>query len=216
MIDNDLEFELSTIDQHFGGKRDLIIFDVGAYDCYHSGLFKGRFPHARVYAFEAEERNWVKMAPYNGIINLIYSACSDVDGAITFYKSTQYAGQSYSGSGSICKPEVRGDTNEGRGNDGLYFDMNGTTVNSIRLDTYCTTAGIGHIDYLHMDVQGAEMKVLKGLGELRPALIYCEVCELHAYETGITIAEFNTFMDSLGYELIAERQFDNLYKYGKA
>ena len=209
----DLEYELNIIRENFADKQDLIIFDIGAYDCYHSSTFKAHFPHATIYAFEADERNFEKMARHSHTLNLVHMACSDVDGTVRFYPTTQFNGQSYSGSGSVCVPEVRGDSNEGKCNDGLFFDLQGIEVNSTRIDTFCKARNITHIDYLHIDVQGAEMKVMQGLGDIRPTYIFAEVCELLAYQTGITIEEFNTFMASLGYDLVDVLQFDNLYKW---
>jgi FkbM family methyltransferase len=54
------------------------------------------------------------------------------------------------------------------------------TVDVMRLDTYCAKFGIKKIDLIKMDVEGAELKVLKGMGSLllnwKPDII-CEVLE---------------------------------------
>jgi len=210
----DPEFELCIIANNFANKKDLIIFDIGAYDFWHSRLFKSNFHHAYVYAFEPDINNIEKYASIHNNDRIIISpiAVSDVDDFIRFYPSTELAGKSYQGSGSILKPVVRDNTNEGKYHNTLYFDLNGYEVQSMRIDTFCKKFKITHIDYMHIDVQGAEMKVMKGLGNIRPKFIFAETCEFETYESNITYDDFNVFMNNLGYDVIEKLTLDTVYK----
>jgi hypothetical protein len=44
----------------------------------------------------------------------------------------------------------------------LKFKQQPTTVQSTRLDTFCEQSNITEIDFIWMDVQGAELEVLSG------------------------------------------------------
>jgi hypothetical protein len=50
----------------------------------------------------------------------------------------------------------------------------------MRFDTYCARVPIGKVDLIKVDVEGAELRVLKGMGELlqiwKPHIV-CEVLE---------------------------------------
>ena len=81
----------------------------------------------------------------------------------------------------------------------------------MRIDTFCRLEYITKIDYIHIDVQGAESIVLSGLGDLRPLYIFAETCEFETYETGIDIKGFDQFMKGLGYQIEKRYEHDTLY-----
>jgi FkbM family methyltransferase len=53
-------------------------------------------------------------------------------------------------------------------------------IDTMRFDTYCASVPIGKVDLIKVDVEGAELRVLKGMGELlqiwKPHIV-CEVLE---------------------------------------
>jgi FkbM family methyltransferase len=53
-------------------------------------------------------------------------------------------------------------------------------IETMRLDTYCARFHIGKVDLIKVDVEGAELRVLRGMGELlqrwKPHIV-CEVLE---------------------------------------
>ena len=65
----------------------------------------------------------------------------------------------------------------------------------------------GLIDILKLDVEGAELEVLKGsrhlLEEKRPLLIYSEFLLLPFYEHRVTFGHQQVFLDEFGYRVIA-------------
>ena len=72
---------------------------------------------------------------------------------------------------------------------------------------------IKKIDYMHIDVQGAEYKVVVGLGDLRPTYIFAETCEFETYDTGVTLSDFDELMKEKGYKIIQRHDYDTLYVY---
>ena len=99
------------------------------------------------------------------------------------------------------------------GDRSLEFDMTGYEVETTRLDTFCTNKDISKIDYLHIDVQGAEDKVVRGMGALRPTYIYAEtnLFGTSLYETTTTLDKFDDMLTSLGYNLFDRTHSDTMY-----
>jgi FkbM family methyltransferase len=211
---SEIHNEVRVIQKAFGDKKDLILFDIGACNFNDSLYLRQHFPLATIYSFEPDKINLDRCPHqvYDSHIHVVPVALSDCDDEIKFYPSLLYAGNEHKASGSILKPKTRPGTSEGIHHDLLFFDLEGYDIQTVRIDTFCKLNDINHIDFLHMDVQGAEIKVLKGLGLIRPSFIFAETCEFDTYESGITESEFDQFMDSLGYEIINKFRDDTLYK----
>jgi|TARA_R110000796_G_scaffold248736_1_gene375778 FkbM family methyltransferase len=202
--------EIQVIQQAYSDKKPLIIFDVGACNFHDSINLKHAFPHSEVYSFEPSlwnlntyqteaERRGIRVAPV---------AISNKDDITTFYNSP-----THNGSGSTLKPVVKDGTSEMINHDGLLFNLEGYEVQTVRLDTFCELNNIPHIDYLHMDVQGAEELVVKGLGSLRPGFIFAETCEFDSYKSGTTLEAFEQLLFDMGYSIVNRFKDDTLYKH---
>jgi|LakMenE18May11ns_1017448.scaffolds.fasta_scaffold9948506_5 FkbM family methyltransferase len=204
------DFNLKWIKQIIGAKENITIFDVGAFNFEDSIRFKINFPNANVYAFEAFILNCVKFsqkAIQNGVrtYNL---AISDKNGETIFYNSTDYNGIEWTCSGSILKPSPK----EGAElHKGLNYNKEGITVQTIRLDDFCKKNSIESIDIIHMDIQGAEYYAIKGLGEIRPKIIFCETCEYESYENSLTLNDLDNLLLEMGYEIKGRYTDDTLY-----
>jgi FkbM family methyltransferase len=162
------------------------MFDIGAnigyYTLLMASLVDGR---GEVHAFEPwpEVFDWLAHnAELNHFrsLNLQKKAVSDTDGKQPLFL-----------------PSNRHWTNaslvEGFTTQGSCFD-----IETVRLDTYCRTREIQHIDLVKIDVEGAELKVLQGMGELidrwSPDIV-CEVLsgyedELDAFLAGSAYRKF--------------------------
>ena len=209
--------EIEFITKHYANidQKDLVFFEVGACNFAEAIGFKQAFPAASVYAFEPDKTNLemhAQNASNQGVI-VAAVALSDEDSEARFYASDSLNGQVWKYSGSIIKPNVKPGTVEGINHDGLLFDLEGYDVQVVRLDTFCELNNIPKIDYLHVDVQGAEHKVVNGLGNLRPPYIYAETCEYDTYDTGITLEIFDELMADKGYAVEQRYQYDTLYRY---
>lgn len=211
---SEIHNEVKVIQKAFGDKKDLILFDIGACNFNDSLYLRHHFPLATIYSFEPDKINLNRCPSqvHDYHIHVVPIALSDSDDEIKFYPSLLHYGNEHRASGSILKPKTHPGTSEGIHHNSLFFDLEGYDVQTVRIDTFCKLNEINHIDFLHMDVQGAEIKVLKGLGSIRPSFIFAETCEFDTYESEITELEFNQFMDFLGYEIINKFRDDTLYK----
>ena len=205
--------EVELIKQFFPIRDNLTIFDIGACDFKDSIRFKEHFPSATVWAFEPDIdniNNHRHTADSLGIY-VVPVAISDVNSEIVFYPSETLNGKEWKFSGSVKKPITIDGTSEGINHKGLHYNLNGYVVQSVRLDTFCELNSISQIDYLHVDVQGAEYDVMNSLNTLRPKIIFAETCEFTTYETNMTTRTFDDFMYSLGYKLHMRLEYDSVY-----
>lgn len=187
-----------------------VIFDVGAYDFADSFRFAKVWPEADVHAFEADrEQGRGIVYELNCPFRIQYCAVTDFNGEIEFHfgKDTAQGGNCMSG--SILKPtqQLKADAPN------LTFDRV-QTVPCIRLDTYCAKSGIDRVDIAHLDVQGAEYKVLLGLGAIRPTLIYLETnetAEAGHYEGAASILVIVEWLKNAGYAKVWNTESDALW-----
>lgn len=200
-------------------ESSMVFFDVGA-NSFSFGLYvKQVYPSSIVYGFEADTTVFnttvknKKIAETNGLYYL-NKAVSDTNGAARFYPSLSWRDKEHRASGSICAPVVDPATNTMLNSyHTMQFDMMGYEVETMRLDTFCAVEKITNIDYLHIDVQGAEDKVIRGMGELRPRYVYAEtnLFGTALYETTTTLSDFDTMMTSLDYSIFDRTHSDTMY-----
>jgi FkbM family methyltransferase len=206
---SEIHNEAILIKNTIADKSDLVIFDVGGCNFNDSIYLKMNFPHAQIYSFEPSQENLdahQTRAELNGVA-VVPVAIGDRDDSIIFYNSI-----SHDGAGSVLKPKVKDGTEEGAFHEGLLFNMQGYEVQIVRLDTFCELNNIDRIDYLHIDVQGGEHHVIKGLGKYRPHFIFAETCEFGTYESGTSLEEFEDELAMMGYEIFAKFRDDTMYK----
>lgn len=87
------------------------------------------------------------------------------------------------------------------------------SVPCIRLDTFCDDNNIKHVDFLHVDVEGAEHRVVKGFGELRPSILWMETYlgkDYYGKDAYIT-SELHELVLSMGYYIAEQTSADTLY-----
>jgi len=206
---SEIHNEAMVIKKTIGDKDNLVIFDVGGCNFHDSLYLKQNFLNAEIYSFEPSLENLKTYKDYaesRGVIVVPVAVGAEND-VVTFYNS-----DTHNGSGSTLKPKVKDGTAEGVNHDGLLYNMEGYEVQIVRLDTFCQLNDIERIDYLHMDVQGGEHRVIKGLGKYRPYFIFAETCEFGTYESGTTLEAFESELEKLGYEVVNRFRDDTLYK----
>jgi FkbM family methyltransferase len=189
-------------------KPGAIIFDIGAANLSDSTLYSCYMPEAQVYAFECAQHwmtgNLAASVKYG--VHYFHCAVSDVDDEVTFYPSDKYQGETWPWSGSTVSPS---DTTRDIFDWGVPY-----TVRSTRLDTFCSKFRVCP-DFIHMDVQGAEFKVLSAMGMYRPKVIWTEIHCLEdrygMYNTGVTYAMFLAQMKNLGYSEVYQDADDACY-----
>ncbi len=164
-IDEAYENEGSDFDTN--GEKDLIgklrkanfktVLDAGANVGKWSRSALTTWPDCHVHAFEAAPNTFKELqrefqsTPLASRITLNDVALSAADGLQTMYYFAE-------------APELTCDMPRHESLVSVPFE-----VKTIRLDDYCKANGINAIDFLKVDVEGAEYRVLKGLSELLAA-----------------------------------------------
>ena len=168
--------------------------------------FKNSLPNSNFYAFECninfKSDNKIKSNEHN--INYNHFALSDIEEDILFYPSDKSGGvENWNFSGSICKP--------------IPLEYIDTTykepyfVRSKILNKFCDENNVSP-DFIHIDVEGSEYKILSRLGNYRPLCIWSEIDAFDILnETGVTYQDFDNLLYSYGYKKIYSNHIDALY-----
>tara|TARA_Y100000310_G_scaffold325882_1_gene390062 strand:+ start:81 stop:878 length:798 start_codon:yes stop_codon:yes gene_type:complete len=159
------------------------IFDIGADDGFHGILFAFANPKINVFAFEpimgSKKRilkNLKKVEKFFGIkiknYKIINVAISDFTGRTTFYQTK------YNVASSLLKPKNKLDKFWTSSEDMLIktiFKGMGIKkkykVKVLTLEKFCKKNSIKIINYLHIDAQGTDLRVIKSLKNFKKCLI---------------------------------------------
>jgi len=200
--------------------KPYIIFDIGSRDCQQSIEFYKTFPNAKIYAFECNP-NTLELCQQNIVcyqdrITLIKGAVCDYDGSITFYpinqeKTTTTWKDGNPGASSLFK------------SNGKYtietYVQDEITTNCHRLDTIMNKYNIPCVDIIWMDLQGAELLALKGLGNKLSCVeyIYTEVSHKEMYTGQVMYKEINDYVTNNNFSILNNLSFhgwqeDVIYK----
>lgn len=207
-----IEKELKKL---FPGDKPIVIADIGACEAEDSIRYSRLFPHASIYAFEPLPSN-IQIAKKNlqtyGLnhIELLEKAISDKNGTARLFVSEGRpvgAGNANwdwgNKSSSLLEPERHTEFA-----DFIKFERT-IDVDTITLDDFCTQARIRAIDFIHLDVQGAEMMVLKGaantIGTVKA--IWLEVSTIDLYKEQPLADALEKFMKEQGFILIRDRLY---------
>jgi FkbM family methyltransferase len=151
---NGEEHFLQELAAEYHGKP-IVAFDIGAnVGEYGDVLLKEVKKNTGV----LELHSFEPLAHVKAVGSISRVAVSDIEGSVTMYSrgSTDTTSSMY----------------RGKNMDRKYGVAKEVTVQTIRLDSYSRKHAITHIDLLKIDVQGNELKVLRGLGEyLRPDFV---------------------------------------------
>lgn len=145
-----------------GKEYEKIVFDVGANNGSSSVPLAIANPTYLIFAFEpTPEMIEVIQSKIVGLENyvIVPKAVSDYNGTAEF----NVAGNWDWGCSSLLKFSKKSQTDwPGRTDFHVTYKLN---VDVIRLDTFIEESGITKIDHLHIDTQGSDLNVMKGLGE---------------------------------------------------
>jgi len=195
----------------FNRNEKLTIFDIGGCEGEDSLLYAKLFKNSSVYVFEPLPENQKlilnNLERYNAAsVQLVPVALSDENGFSDFYVSSgqpavrsDYPDWDFGNKSSSLLPpeEVLQQV------DWLKFDA----VIKVRTRTLLQIAleyNIETIDFIHMDVQGAELKVLQGAGDFlhRIKAVWLEIAETRLYKNQPLRSEVETSMQEKGFQLI--------------
>jgi FkbM family methyltransferase len=188
----------------------LKILDIGGCEGEESIRYSRIFPDSIIFTFEPLPKNQ-KLIIENiekyevGNVKLIPFAVSDKAVISQLYVSCGHPKNQPSNldwdfgnkSSSLLSPESKNN------HDWLNFDKK-INVQTITLESFLIENKIDEVDFIHMDVQGAELKVLLGAKEFIKNIkaVWLEVSDLEMYKNQPLRADIERFMDSNGFYLI--------------
>lgn len=180
------------------------IVECGSRDGLDTIALEEYFNPNVIYSFECNPESIpVCLGNIEGHERILFmgAAVTNVDDRVKFYP-TDTTKDDNIGASSLFK-HLRG------------FPQTETEVWGIRLDTFMEDVGLDHIDLLCMDVQGAEPLVIEGLGSRIKDVTYIitEVCDKKFYEGEIPFHIFNEYLSKLGFDLLAKKGINALYKH---
>lgn len=194
----------------FGSAGPAVICDIGACEGEDSVRYARAFPQARILAFEPlpanqamVRANFARYQTDRGL--LIPVALSDRLGEATFHVSSGrprelFAGEhwNYGNKSSSLLPPAASDPMHGW----IEF-KEAITVPTSTLDAVCAEQGVEHIDFIHMDVQGAELLVLAGAPHMLPrtSAVWLEVSTQELYSGQPLDRDVRQFMAQQGFQL---------------
>lgn len=181
----------------------MTVFDIGAHIGQFTLLFASLVgPSGRVFAFEPCESTVRRLRAHvalNGFSNVVaeQAAVHAIHGG---YVSLNIFSQGYSAWNTIGKPTMLSRDNPRRRVEPAGQEI----VPTVTIDEYCGERGIQHVDYLKVDVEGAELDALKGCSELlqKGAIGYVqfEVSRAMIQGMGRDSSEMFKFLGDFGYK----------------
>jgi FkbM family methyltransferase len=196
------------IESIFKNKTNLVFFELGACDCYHSKIIHNILLNNnntfKYYAFELVKKNYEialqQITGYNiDLYNLAISNKTELKKEFYFSDNPKYYGSS-----SINKPYKTVE---------YWADMtfSKSICNTITLDDFCEKEKINHIDFIWADIQGAEKQMIEGGRNIlrKNKYIYTEYGK-DLYESALDVAELTDLLEN--YAILFDFGGDVLFK----
>jgi FkbM family methyltransferase len=172
------------------------IVEVGARDCRETLGFAALFPQARVLAFECNPDTLPACrAAVQGQsrIKLIEKAAAERSGKVKFYPVDPATNP---GASSLLKASGSYELEQ--------YRQREIEVETVTLESFMRAESIPRIDLLWMDIQGAELAALRGLGGRLAdvALIHTEVEFEEVYTGQPLFPEVRRFLEAQGFRFL--------------
>jgi FkbM family methyltransferase len=191
-----------------------VILDVGAADGTDTIEYALAFPDATVHAFEPLPSNFellTRAVKSHDLAQRVFChpiALSDREGELDFWVSggQEVNGMPWPYSSSLLEPEQHPHFYPA-----ITFAK--STAKSRRLEHYADEVGIGPIDFIHADIQGAELAMLAGAGRRLDRLrgIWMEVESVPLYRAQPLKADVAQFMTAAGFKLKKDTVGDYIF-----
>jgi len=180
----------AELGEYFRDSPALTIFEIGACEGEDTIKLRRKFPEAKIYAFEPlpknvgrMKKNYEKYSAKN--IKIFELALSDKNGTAEFHVSSGHPDDQpktdkwdYGNkSSSLLPPKEHKKILKW-----VKFNQD-IKVRTRRLDSFCKDESIKAIDFAFIDVQGAELMVLKGAGDILKniGMVWMEVEAIELY-----------------------------------
>jgi len=191
-------------DALFGSAVAKVIFEFGSRYGEDTVEFAKRYPAAMVYAFECNPNTLPECRKNTGEysnITLTEKAVSDTCGTVSFYKIDKDKTETTwedgnQGASSLLKASGKYPVEN--------YVQEEIKVESITLSKFIEDQHIPGIDILWMDIQGAELQALKGLGKdiSKVKSIHIEVEFFEIYKDQPLFDEVKAFLNNADFELL--------------
>lgn len=196
------------LDKYFDNESRLTIFEIGSCEGEDTIKLRAKYPNADIYAFEPLPKNIRRMQEHYkkyGVrgIRKFQMALSDKNGSSEFYVSSGHPDEvpktkqwDYGNkSSSLLAPKMHLKTHEW-----LKFKKK-IRVKTQRIDSFCEEHNISKVDFAFIDVQGAELMVLKGAGNFinKIGAVWLEVEAIELYAGQPLKDDVETFMKKNGF-----------------
>jgi len=190
----------------FDKESAITFFDIGACEGLSSVRYKYMFPNATIFAFEPVPNNFKLVKKNQEKFNLenfhpYKLGLSNKKGNATFYIS----------SGKPENKEKPDDNSVDFGNKSSSLFKPGKTkeihpwlkfketitIETETLDNFCKNENISSVDFIHMDVQGAELMVLEGAENMLKGIksIWLEVERIALYKNQALKKDLELFLE---------------------
>jgi FkbM family methyltransferase len=166
----------------------MTVLDLGAHVGYYSRLFSGLVgPKGKVYAFEASPENQTMLrrnldSPRYANVEVVPRAICDREGTVKLFVSPGHSNHSLIPGFTAAETVLE--------------------IPSISVDAFVAQRGIQALDFVKMDIEGAETMALNGMRETirnSPGLALLVECNLLSLETLVsTPAKFMALIEGLG------------------
>ena len=173
-------------------RPDPTILEIGCNDGSNTLWFLEAFDSPKIFCFEPDPRaasRFRKKIGERPEVSFCEYAIGNKDGEETFYMSggqeTEEMPEGWDYSGSIRKPK-----NHMLVHPWCTFEKN-IIIQTKTLDTWCAEQGIDRVDFIWMDVQGAEIDVIRGgRNALRNTrFLYTEYSNKELYEGQLSLKQ---------------------------
>lgn len=194
-----------------GREKARTIIDVGAYLGETAHWFSVLFPNATVWALEPFPESFAELVLKSGTkIKPFNLAVTNFDGQVELhYNSISHTNGIY---------PINSDSSDSlsvaqRGEVGIKQNstIGSVLVNARSLNSFVEEQDILEIDLLKIDVQGAEVDVLKGSGNIlnRVAVVLIEISLYDYYEKSSTIGDVESYLSPHGFSLWSVTDISN-------
>ena len=198
--------------------ENITFFEVGAYNGVNTFGFINNLHKLKktfkYYAFECDKRNIEKIKNnkaldvYRNDFELIEKAVYSKSGVSDFYESSGYLNESneYDCCSSLMKPYKVNTVFP-------FIDFSLNKVETITLNEFCKNKGINKIDFLFVDIQGAEIEMMKAANEVNINYVFLEKSVDELYAGSLLEKEMINYMINKGFKVVKIFEHDILFKW---
>ena len=183
-----------------------VILELGSFDDGDALRFVRAFPNANLVTVEADPDRIgvVRKNLAHTHAEVVHNAVGKIDGPVSWFVSKVLG--KVDGQGSLYQHSDEFKEKFPSVMQSEEF----VTVNGVSFENLCKVNGISTIDFMHMDIEGAEYDVLCSIGSHRPKLIFMEMLPNY-FDNVQGIDGFEKLLKDLNYALVAWLSQDRLY-----